>query len=378
MRARHIPVLLLVLAVGGTASAEPSDPAAAWSATIAFEAGVKLGGCDVGDLDPTHPGGEIAAVAEDGRVFLVHRAGGAWHGRSIAKVAGEMIQCAIGDADPTREGSELVMVGMAEGTEDAGGKGAVHLVYRDGDAWMVEPVFEDTALVHGVCIADVDPSNEGNEIVVVGFSKRVTILAKVHGKWSKLDDAPLPAPGKAVASVAGRLFVANTSDSIAGYEPTAVTETVSEGESEVEVKRVRWPGRVADAHLVELGAAQARLGVGGDLLLVACDDGRLQLLTPDGPFCIYEEDAKLRGAVLADLDPLVEGDEAATAGYRKTMTILYRGDDWRKPWTPVTLWRDTDRFHHLAAGELWDGGLGLELVAVGYSGRVVVAARTRR
>ena len=42
-------VLLCTAACGGreASSDEPSDPAAAWSATIAYEAGTKLGGCAV-------------------------------------------------------------------------------------------------------------------------------------------------------------------------------------------------------------------------------------------------------------------------------------------------------------------------------------------
>lgn len=369
-----VVVLLLLLAL--PAQGEPSDPAAGWSATIAFDAGVKLGGCAVGDLDASNPGNEIAAVAVDGRIFLVHHADGAWHGEVIAKAGGEMIQCAIGDADQAREGNELVVVGMAEGTEGAGGKGAVHLLYRDGDAWKLEPVYEDDELVHGACIADVDPLSKGNEIAVVGFSRRATILAKPHGKWSVLARVPLPGAGKAVVPFAGGLIVANTSQTAALLEPRVVK--VPNTESGGEIDAVRWPRSVEEEMLFSLETSQARIGVAKHAVVLACDDGSLQLLAPDGPFVIHKESSKLRGAVIGELDPLVEGEEAATAGYGKTMTILYRGADWRRPWKAVTLWRDTDRFHHLAAGELLEQGLGLELVGVGYSGRVIVAARTRR
>ena len=124
--------------------------------------------------------------------------------------------------------------------------------------------------------------------------------------------------------------------------------------------------------------ANFRFREGEKLFLVACDDGSLQLSTPDGPEVIHKEASKLRGAVLADIDPLVEGIEAATAGYGKAITLLYPPVRPETTWKAVTLWRDTNKIHHLAGGEILSEGLGLELVAVGYSGRVIVCARIGR
>ena len=125
----------------------------------------------------------------------------------------------------------------------------------------------------------------------------------------------------------------------------------------------------------------ARIDARGEEILVACDNGSLNKVGLDlrsglsARRRLHKESQKLRGAVLADLDPSVPGVEAATAGYGKTITLLYRPQGDEEAWTPVTLWRDTEKLHHLAAGELLADGQGLELVAVGYSGRVIVAAR---
>ena len=121
-----------------------------WGATIAYEAGQKLGGCAVGDLDPRHPGDEILAVAASGDLLVVRHDPEGWHGEVVARAGGEMIGCAIGDADPARPGLEAVVGGMAQGTEESGGTGAAHLLYRGDDGWHLEPMFEDAALVHGV------------------------------------------------------------------------------------------------------------------------------------------------------------------------------------------------------------------------------------
>lgn len=351
-----LSLALTLAACGG----DPSDRKAAWSATIAFQAETKLGGCAVGDLDERHPGNEIVAVGADGRVYVTRPTTEGWTTETVATLPGEMIQCAIGDADPTRPGNELVVVGMKAGAEDAGGKGAVHLVYRDGDGWATEEMFEDEALVHGVGIGDLDRHRDGDEVVVTGFSRKTTMLTRDAGAWQARSSKVLAGAGKNVLMLAGIALVANTSNTLVGLEVLGAGEPPRESQ------------RLA------LGASTARVGRGADHIVAACDDGSLRLTDFHEVAVIHQEEQRLRGAVLGDLDPVVEGEEAATVGYGKELTVLYRGADWREPWTPVTLWRDTGALHHLAAGELRAESPGPELVAVGYSGNVIVTSRGSR
>jgi hypothetical protein len=343
----RLPVLVVLgsLSIAACGGATP-DPAERWEATIAFQADTKLGGCAVGDLDSRYAGNEIAAVAVDGRVYVVRAWTDGWVTETVAELPGEGIQCAIGDVDASRPGNELVVVGMAAGTEDDGGAGAVHLVYLEEDGWKSERVLQDAALVHGVDVGDVDPAHPGNEIVITGFSGASKVLGTVDGAWTVLSEHPLPeAAGKSVLVDGDRTWIANTGSALERIGGTAV----------------------------EIGGAQARLGRGAEDVVVACDDGGLRLVAADGALVIHQESQKLRGAALGDLDPLVDGEEAATVGYEMTMTVLYRPADGSAPWTPVTVWEDTAKFHHLAKGELLAAGAGPELVAVGYSGRVIVA-----
>lgn len=313
-----------------------------WTAAVIFQAPGKLGGCAVGDADPDRPGNEIVSVCSNGEVFLTRREGAGWKTDSIAKLGGEAIQVAIGDADPSTPGNEIVAVGVTEGGEDDGAPGAATLIRRKGGGWKTEPIFEDRALIHGVCI-------ESGSVFVAGYSLTAHRLWKADGSWKSEVVAALPGPGKNAVASRGGIVIA-----------------CKDGSLVLVRKDGGWRSEVIHAY----GAGRSRLGAAGDRVIVANDDGTLHLLEGNRARVIHAESSKLRGAVLADLDPDHPGLEAATAGYEMKMSVLYRNGKWR----PVTVFKDTGRFHHLAAGPL-PGISGIALVGCGYSGRLILAFR---
>ncbi len=341
--------LLLLAACGG----KGDGGSGAWQATVVLEAPAKLSGCDIGDIDPRRPGNEIAAVGGNGEVYVVHRDGDAgWKHEVVARTQGEPIQCAIGDADPDREGAELVVVGMAAGNEDSGGAGAAHIIWWDGYGWKRKLLFEDSALIHGVCIGELDAARPGHEILLVGFSGRATLVYREGGAWLTETAGDLGGAGKTAVVYRGGAAVACSAGTVVHVRKTGG----------------RWSSEVLD----RADAGQSRIGTDGTRLLVARDDGALGLIDRRVRTDIHKEGHKLRGAVLADLDPASPGIEAATAGYEGRITVLYpEGDAWRAE----TAFRDTGRFHHLVAGELLAAGQGPELAGCGYSRRLTVVAR---
>ena len=338
------------------AGARPREPgskaiAPGWRSQVLLETGSRLSGVAIGDVLPDAPGNEIVVVGTDHTLRLIWRDGTEWRDEIIARTPGEMIQVDVGEVDANRPGDEIVAVGVTSGGEDdTGAKGAVVYVTQDGDEWTATQVFEDTALLHGVCIR---PSG----IWVTGYSKKVHLLGPQDAVPWPAHSAPLPGPGRSIAPTSGGVVVACRDGSVIYIALSGVFGPVP------------LPRDKRDA-------GRARIATAGRDVLAADDDGTLTLLTTSDDnahqgVVLHRSTDKLRGAVLADLDPTAPGLEAATAGYDGTIRVFTRVSS---QWSEDVVARDTDRFHHLTSGEL-PGWKGVVLVGVNYSGKVTVAGK---
>jgi len=332
--------------------AVPGPQAGDWQAEAALDIGIGIGGCAVGDLMAERPGDEIAAVSQDGAVHLVHRKDRVWVARTVHRARGELIQVTIGDVDPRTPGNEIIGVGVAEGRERSGGLGAVVVVHRSPEGWHGEQVFTSKALVHGACVF-------GGACFVTGYDLAVHRIRFSGGKWVADKVADLNGAGKQALATPQGVVIACRDGALLRLE------RAKDGFSLATLDR-RTRGR-------------SRLGTDGSRIIVSDDDGTLSIITPTEEANVWKREEihrefdLLRGAVLADLDPDTPGLEAATAGYERKITLLRRfGGSW---WSRM-LYCDRDRLHHLAAGNV-DGCPGLDLVACGYSGRLLVLRRSR-
>lgn len=352
-------------------AAADDDVRGPWTYEVVWTSPVKVGGCAVGDADPDREGLEIVAVDIEGRVHVLYREGDGWGHVVAAETGGEKIQCAVGDLRGVFPGNTIAAVGMAEGTEDDGGAGAVVLVGKTAEGWRSQPL-DDVfpALVHGVAIADVDPEVPGDELAVTGFDKTVALFAFEDGEPRGLARFPLHAPGKGLAARADTVLVA-----AAGPRFEWVTRRVAAEGS---------PSTASGWQLQEVATdlgRPARIDVTDDgrQVLLASDDGRLRWAVvepgenPVPTRVVYAEDQKLRGAALGDFDPDRPGLELATAGYEGRVTVIVPGEGGT--FEKHVVYRDDARLHHLAAGDLLPGVRGDELVTCGYSGRVAVVRR---
>lgn len=328
-------------------------PEGAWVTEIAFQAPDKLGACTVGDVDPRHPGNEIVTVCRDGAAYVLHRSAGGWVAEEIARTPGEMIQVAVGDLLPERPGLEIVLAGAAEGPEADDEPGMAWIAFRDAEQWRAEPLYESPKLLHAVTV-------HGGRVLLAGYDRELVVLARAAGSdFTATVVGELPGAGKCLVTAGRVSFLACKDGSLVRVESPP-------GDERALALRV----------VQRRDAGRARLATDGERALVCDDDGTLSLVRADGGAeVVYREGDKLRGAVLADLDPEREGAELATVGYERRLTVLHRGAEGSWLATPVL--RETEKFHGLSSGDL-DGDGDHELVACGYSGRLLVVDRWRR
>lgn len=325
-------------------------PAFAQVTALACE--TKLGGCVVADLDTRARGNEIAAVAGDGQVHVVYCDQGTFRGTRALHCAGEMIQCAAGDLDPAHPGDELVLVGAAEGGEDDGGPGVAYYAWCEDGTFRMETLLEDEALIHAVCIGDVDPGRPGLEVVLAGYTQQVFVLSRGVSGWTVERAGTLPGQGKGAAVGMGGAVIACADGSLVRFRKV-------DG---------RW-----NQHLLVRGShALARVAAGLDAAVVCDNGGNLTLVNGSEIESCHVDGDRLRGAVFSHLLPGSRGIEIGTAGYNGKI-YLVQHDATRPGWTITEVGSDSGKLHHVAAGEL--DGLGPCLVGCGYSGHLIVVHR---
>lgn len=341
-------VSLLAPPLTAAAGAPPAPAQRDWFVHQIVQAPVKLEGCAIGDMDPHSPGNEVVAVGEDGRIYLCREDRGHWSVQQLPGAPGQLVQCTIGELLPEHPGEELVVVGMAQGKEGDGGPGAAFLVYREEKEWKSRRLMLDSALLHACCITDVDPQVEGNELYVAGFGNQVWRLDPRGEDPTRI--SRLPGAAKSIRRHGKGLAVACN-------EGTVVR---------LQALDIGWIRR----DLFTSPAGQARLGVHGDELVSAGDDGKLLHFAGSAATPVHAEPQKLRGAGIGELDPREAGLELAVAGYEGRLSVLYRG---AAGWVAQEIHRDDDALHHLEVGEVDAESPGLEIVTCGHSGRLLLA-----
>ncbi len=179
-------------------------------------------GLATGDIDPSHPGLEVAVLLEDGSVTLLRPSAqpNLWAAESISLptlTIGDMYfkpTIDIGDVHSAFPGNEIVI--------EAGQ--LVTCIHRDPDSgWGQQTIFDQTGagkLTWGARVGDIDPTRPGLEVFKSweGFqdSGFGSVLREVDGTWTE--------EIVYVGEVGMDAFVADLDPNSPGHEIITVTE----------------------------------------------------------------------------------------------------------------------------------------------------------
>lgn len=302
----------LSLLVGCSDSPPPSPPpvetpvsvSVGWKAKVGFEAGFRVAAVAEGQL-AAHPGRELVAVGEG--VVVAWEREGTWKTEVVPAGEGPLHGVLIADVDPSREGVEIVVVG-----ETPDGRGRAELLSWTSSGWRMTRMIAPPEPLQAVGLLE-------GALCVVG--KSVSLVQLREGRWSGFELAKLPSPGKSLRGIKGRLFVGCVDG-----ELLELSAGIDASEPQERDRRVAARNAIASA---------------GGHLLTADGDGTLALLPkaggsglPDRHLSqdrveVYRSPRALTGALLAELNPDAAGLELVACGEAGELVLLSADDEGR-------------------------------------------------
>ncbi len=370
----------IVLGTGYSSALEtradgPIDRTTLWEVETAYQTGGATDGVAIGELISSHDGDEAIVLSRDMGVYLTYfqTGTGTWYTEKIWTSPGQGLTPSIGDLMPDKEGNEVLVVGLSAGLEDAedAGHGLATVLYREGGAWKSVNVFETDSLLHGCDIGDLDPIIEGNEAVVVGFTREAysiwydqsdstwhsSLICNDTGNLRKAiiaDILPERAGNELViASKSGKVLLAY------GDANSWTVETIYDG---VPLARIAVGDVDPDAGL--------EIYVGADTFndqgiekptIIGIKRSETDWITKT----ILSDTDKNRGVWVGDVDPNVDGQELYIFGYSR---ILYQAHgSFSTGYEVSNLYEDVARGHEIRIGDLLTDRPGYEIAIVGYS-----------
>jgi hypothetical protein len=342
-----------------------------WYSDVIYEGIKAIDGCAIGDCYPVHDGNEIIFCDRNFDLVMAYRDGTAWTTTTLWHGSGQPLTPAIGDFDPDHAGNEIILVGMHSGFEDDGGLGdAVEIYWNATNAnWENEVIFNNPEMLHGAAIGDIDPRNVGDELVVVGFEYRATLLKKVNHSWvSELMWEDNNNVRKAVID-----------DFDSDHDGDELVVVSKSGKCTM----IYWNGTQWISKVLWTDPdGLARVAVGdcdqdneGKEIVVGSDSGKVYLIRDIGDswehILLFDDEDKNRGVWIGDVDPNQPGNEIIAYGYSKNVTEIYGSGN---TWESVTIWTDSARGHEVRIGEFDSTHKGNEILVVGYSNNATMVA----
>jgi hypothetical protein len=299
---------------------QPNSPAAhsriqTWQYRNLWADDVALNDLVVADLIPELPGDEIITVGDNYLVTLLTGNGQSWQFQRIYDTEFLTRSVAVGDFYPGPSGSEIV-VGDA--------LGFLTMLYFDSDLeqWYSERIYEDYDWILDVAVGDIDPDHPGDEILSVGESQQLIYIYFDHENdtwsneiiWNDIDNLNVVSIGEL-------------------DDPSDGSEIVVAGSN-------------------------------FDVSLVDRKDGSWHIQK------IWHESTFIKELEIAEINGDNETGEILVMGF--TGELLMLTNDGSDNWLPEVIWKDKGDINDVILKDFQPQYSGLEIMALGGSGRIVI------
>lgn len=137
---------------------------------------------EVGELDPSHPGNELIAVGSNGTVMLIVKDNGGWNVTNLWQDSVGLFNAEITDFDENHDGDELLIVGRSKNATE---------LYPDPSndgTWVIKNLWHAPGGLEGLAIGDFNPYYEGKDIAIGGYSNTAAMLGRGTGEsdWTPI------------------------------------------------------------------------------------------------------------------------------------------------------------------------------------------------
>jgi uncharacterized membrane protein len=289
---------------------------------------------------------------------------------NILNQPGGSLAGGIDIGDPDNDGTdEVIVVG------GSGERGAVTVIdYNETrTGWDTPTIWIDSQALVDVVISDLDPNEDGAEVVVGGYSRNITILFW-HGGLSTprvhtIDTLPQQIFGMA----AGDLNTSHSGMELAvvdGKTPDLVIYQSSDSPDAWEKHTIQFNESLRNVHIGEFDPLHE-----GDELIVLSSNGSIYSVmhNPDNSWdieWIWQDSDNLLDAAIGDADLRYEGNEIIVVGLSRNATMLRKtaADEW----VTTSLWTAPGGLEGIDIGNFDPSTEQNEIAIGGYSRTVVM------
>ena len=274
--------------------------------------------------------------------------------------------------DPDDDGiDEVIVVG------GSGEAGRVTVIDYNSSKGVLETptIWVDSQALVDVVSADIDPFSDGEEIIVGGYSRNVTVLYWPGGLESASIKSIDSLPEQIFGLTAGELNDSHAGLELAVVDGKTTNLTIYQSGS----AKDNWDKIVIPFNKtlrnVEAGDYDPA-HAGDELILLASDGTVYSVIHNSGSWdveTVWQDVDSLLDAAIGDADPDTDGNEIVVVGLSWRATMLHKSASG--VWNITELWKAPGGLEGIDIGEFDPSHAGFEIAMGGYSRTVVMMYR---